>query len=1088
MQEVRKFDKRRYSIAICALLVSLSGTAYGDDGVSTPDVTPEREKGYILTPVEEEGENTITKYEVNTETGELEPKYYDVDLAKTEYGSGSENTLYYNWEKDSDGNYTLQEGASATGDNSIIYNYDSSDSLSRQENPTGDVVGNFIKNNISSTSSSVYGGAIRNTGTIGNITGDFIGNYASSEDDVYGGAIRNTGTIGNITGDFIGNYASGSYDAYGGAIYNAGSGAEIGDITGDFVGNYASGSSEAYGGAIYNDNSHTIGDITGDFVGNYASGSYEAYGGAIYNSTGYLGTIKIGDITGDFIGNYASGTSASGGAIYNDYGTIGDITGDFVGNYASGSYANGGAIYNDYGTIGDITGDFVGNYASGSYNANGGAISNGGAEIGNITGDFVGNYAQASGSKSAYGGAIYNYHGTIGDITGDFVGNYASGSYNANGGAIYNNYNGTIGDITGDFIGNYAQTSGFYAYGGAICTDAKIGEKDSEGNLVGGIYGSFLNNYAKTESSSNLALGGAVYTTSDMNFIADGKDVLFSGNYTEDSRGKINNAIFVGSTYSPSSPTISLKAENNGTITFNDQIDGGKVAGTNIDRTTKYNLKLTGDSTGKIQLNDKVINANATLDEVTLHLTKADILETSTLTANSGHLSLMNGLAETQLMQGMNVKGHIGMSVDVDLAAAKMDRLPEGTVVSDGAKIDVEYLNLLNDAEKDKTDILFAEESYKDKVSYTGKSPVAYSPIYKYDVSYSQDDGYFTFLRHGGTSGNPSESFNPTVLAPSVAAQAGGYATQMQTFNYAFQHADNFMNIPYLERISMKESGRYAMSPTGDATDVGVFSPLMTRVENNGYWVKPYVSFESIPLKNGPKVDNITYGSLIGYDSQLTPIAHGFDRVLTGYVGYNGASQSYGGVDSYQNGGLIGGTLTLYKGNFFNATTLSAGASVGETQNMYGTDNYTMLLAGIGNKLGYNFEFKNGKYIIQPAMLMSYTFVNTFDYKNAAGVRIESDPLHAIQLSPGVKFIMNTKNGWQPYAAVNMVWNILDKQEVRANDVRIPEMSIKPYVQYGLGVQKRIKDKFLAFGQAMVSNGGRNGVSLSFGLRWFLGD
>ena len=875
MQEVRKFDKRRYSIAICALLVSLSGTAYGDDGVSTPDVTPdvtpEREKGYILTPVEEEGENTITKYEVNTETGELEPKYYDVDLAKTEYGSGSENTLYYNWEKDSEGNYTLQEGASATGDNSIIYNYDSSDSLSRQENPTGDVVGNFIKNNISSTSSSVYGGAIRNTGTIGNITGDFIGNYASSEDDVYGGAICNN-------------------------------------------------------------------------------------------------------------------------------------------------------------------------------------------------------------------------NGTIGDITGDFVGNYASGSYNANGGAIYNNYNGTIGDITGDFIGNYAQTSGFYAYGGAICTDAKIGEKDSEGNLVGGIYGSFVNNYAKTESSSSLALGGAVYTTSDMNFIADGKDVLFSGNYTEDSRGKINNAIFVGSTYSPSSPTISLKAENNGTITFNDQIDGGYVSGTNIDRTTKYNLKLTGDSTGKIQLNDKVMNANATLDEVTLHLTKADILETSTLTANSGHLSLMNGLAETQLMQGMNVNGHIGMSVDVDLAAAKMDRLPEGTVVSDGAKIDVEYLNLLNDAEKDKTDILFAEESYKDKVSYTGKSPVAYSPIYKYDVSYSQDDGYFTFLRHGGTSGNPSESFNPTVLAPSVAAQAGGYATQMQTFNYAFQHADNFMNIPYLERISMKESGRYAMSPTGDATDVGVFSPLMSRVENNGYWVKPYVSFESIPLKNGPKVDNITYGSLIGYDSQLTPIAHGFDRVLTGYVGYNGASQSYGGVDSYQNGGLIGGTLTLYKGNFFNATTLSAGASVGETQNMYGTDNYTMLLAGIGNKLGYNFEFKNGKYIIQPAMLMSYTFVNTFDYTNAAGVRIESDPLHAIQLSPGVKFIMNTKNGWQPYAAVNMVWNILDKQEVRANDVRIPEMSIKPYVQYGLGVQKRIKDKFLAFGQAMVSNGGRNGVSLSFGLRWFLGD
>ena len=59
---------------------------------------------------------------------------------------------------------------------------------------------------------------------------------------VYGGAIGNCGTssyqavIGDITGDFIGNYASG-YSAYGGAIYN--SDATIGDITGDFVGNWA---------------------------------------------------------------------------------------------------------------------------------------------------------------------------------------------------------------------------------------------------------------------------------------------------------------------------------------------------------------------------------------------------------------------------------------------------------------------------------------------------------------------------------------------------------------------------------------------------------------------------------------------------------------------------------------------------------------------------------------------------------------------------------------------------------------------------------------------------------------------------------
>lgn len=68
-----------------------------------------------------------------------------------------------------------------------------------------------------------------------------------------------------------------------------------------------------------------------------------------------------------------------------------------------------------------------------------------------------------------------------------------------------------------------------------------------------------------------------------------------------------------------------------------------------------------------------------------------------------------------------------------------------------------------------------------------------------------------------------------------------------------------------------------------------------------------------------------------------------------------------------------------------------------------------------------------------------------------------------------------------------MVWNILDTAKVTANEVRLPEMSIKPYVQYGIGLQKRIKERFMAYGQAMIMNGGRNGVSLSFGLRYAIG-
>ena len=481
-----------------------------------------------------------------------------------------------------------------------------------------------------------------------------------------------------------------------------------------------------------------------------------------------------------------------------------------------------------------------------------------------------------------------------------------------------------------------------------------------------------------------------------------------------------------------------------------------------------------------IELNNNVINANVTSEEVKLNLGKKDVFENSDFTITSGTLGFVNGIAEQQIMQSANITGNINLALDVDLAAEQMDTLPDNTKVDPGAQINVNSLNILNDANQNETKIPFAPDTYANQVTYAGSNPVAYSAIWKYDVDYLKETGEFLFTR--GSTGTYTD-YNPAVTAPSVATQAGAYTTQLQTFNYAFQHSDNFMLLPSFDRLTIKNQSKYALAPNN-----GVYSPLMTPADSASFWVKLYASFENIPLKNGPKVSNINYGTLIGYDSAMKPVKYGFDRVLTGYVGYNGSSQRFQGVDAYQNGGLIGTTATFYKNNFFNATTLSVGASAGDSTTMYGSENYAMLMAGIGNKTGYNFEFKDGKYILQPAMLLSYSFINTFDYRNAAGLKIESDPLHAIQLSPGLKLIMNAKNGWQPYLAIDMTWNILDKSRVTANDVRLPEMSIKPYVSYGAGVQRRFKDdKYTAFGQTMVHSGGRNGVSLTFGLRWRVG-
>ena len=700
-------------------------------------------------------------------------------------------------------------------------------------------------------------------------------------------------------------------------------------------------------------------------------------------------------------------------------------------------------------------------------NVYGGALYNAG-EITGITADFINNSVTATGSSTyGYGGAIYN-GGTIGDITGHFIGN--SAGYYGGGGAIYNGYNSTIGDITGDFIGNSAATG----YGGAIYNRGTIGN----------ITGDFIGNSAVDN-------GGAIYSYSDLSLVADNRTNTFKDNYTESAGVKDDNAIYIDD-----NATLNFKMKNNGKFYMADNIDGTVRKDSDGNITDTYSVNIKGDdinNTSFYMLND-IRNANVTFDNTTINAVN-----------NQTHVYNFNTLT---------VNSDTNFVADVDLANAEMDRITANTYGTHQGNLNVVGMNLLSDAKKDVTEIYFAEQGLKDNVvngmpangGYNLPSSAQttfYTPIYKYNAIYDNrdDGGYFMFAKgdkiltpSGGggitvtPTGNPSDAYNPAILSSSVASQAGANATMNQTFNYSFQNSDNFMSIPYLERVAIKTSNRYALSPTGDATDVGTFSQLFNaQNETSSTWVKPYASFENIPLKNGPKVSNITYGTLVGFDTPIKSIRHGWDRTWTGYIGYNGASQRYSGVDATQNGGLVGGTLTLYKGNLFNATTVSTGAIVGDNRTMYGTDNYTMLMAGVGNKTGYNFEFKEGKIIIQPSMLLSYTFVNTFDYTNAAGVRIKNDPLHAIQIVPGVKFIVNTKNGWQPYIGVNMIWNLLDESKVSANDVRLPEMSIKPYVQYGVGVQKRFKDRYMAFGQAMIQNGGRNGISLTAGFRWAIG-
>lgn len=1119
---------QRASLFSCVILLSLSSAVNAQDN--------NYESAYTLTKVDSKGENTITKFEWDETQNRLVPAYYRVEIK--ELISDSYDKVYENYTETP---VIIPEGSSAAitdtlfknNSNGAIYNASNNGGTITELN--ADFVGNaIIKNNSAASWNNLDGGAVNSYLNIDNINGNFIGNYieASSDSqriDADGGAFF--GNASNIRGHFVNNYIkltsnTGSLYGDGGAIRF--SMADNANIVGDFIGNFvelesaSEGQVVACGGAVWGSSV----TVTGDFINNHvlainhseSKGSTRAEAGALYGG---------GNITGNFIGNYAKSitnstyASAHAGALEGG----GIIKGDFIGNFAEAISEN----------------DSAGAYGGAVY-----ITSN----TNNITGNFFNNYAKAEGATTnvyAYGGAVNTKisDGATLNIEADFINNYAEADMYAKGGAIsiegqklqkpiqnMSKYSIVKQEVVNQDGSVYKTLYSVCDASGKQISTAEF-EQAVEANKVAGLTDNGTSSYSITKEEYDyiLQIYGEDYIKSvaymenpkdiftititapeqlDINTVREQhahlviKNSNLTGNYTEapDAKGgalysedatvKIltdnGKTTYISGNYAKIGDTIDENAiyldkgelifdvQNGSSIVLNDNVNG-----------INYSTYIIGDKDSTFVLNNSIKNAEqVNLIDTNLVMTKENWLNGNDLYLHSGTVNLINNTVGTMTPEILGISGDTNILVDVDLANETMDKISANDYAAHNGNLIVSGMNLLSDSKGDKTEIFFAEQGLKDNVlNGTGELPdkyqTAYTPIYKYKVNYDNrdDGGYFVFDRFGG--GNSSESYNPSVLATPVTTQAGGQSVVNETVRFAFQHMDMFSQMPLSARIAYINKNRYAISE-----GVPQYNSELEYLDK-GYWVKPFTSFEKINLNHGPDVDAITYGTLVGFDGKFRELKHGWYNVQSIYGGYTGSQMSYSGVDTSFNGGIAGLTETFYKGNFFTALTATAGGGAGTSSTMYGNEDYTMLMGGIGSKSGYNFEFKDGKYILQPIMFMNYSFVNTFDYTNAAGVRIKSDPLHTFQLNPQMKFIANLQNGWQPYASVGVVWNVLNVSKVRANEVILPKMSVDPYVEYGVGLQRNWKDRFTGFAQAMVRNGGRNGVALTFGFRWAIG-
>ncbi len=752
------------------------------------------------------------------------------------------------------------------------------------------------------------------------------------------------------------------------------------------------------------------------------------------------------------------------------------------------STVDGGALYNTS-VISNVIADYIASHdASDTDNAIGGAVYNSGT-IASFTSNFIGNKAIYTDEPySAYGGAVYNTNtGTISSINGDFIGNYAKteGS-TASGGAIYNA--GTISSVNGNFIGNYAHADSGNVRGGAIYNEGTL-NIIANGNTI-----KFSKNYARVDNAAGTALGGAVYSDDTNGAVltlkaTNGGKIIFD-------EGIVNATNAENSIYIKGFDTVdsfNAYADANSSITINSKL-------TLEDDFIDVNYDGTNEAKGTVSLNGPVetidgtgvLQAGIVLHSGTLNLGTAMVANTATdsidtfsarsVAGNIGTLNVANGLIQTLHINDLQLHNNMNYVLDADLANETVDKLNVTNFSVQDGSINISDVRILSDSAENKNTLSLPifdgvpTNELKNAIACNIQGKTGYSPIYKYNISYNSSVGNLVFERY--ISPSAYASVNPAIMAAAVASQLGGLSNQLESYEQGFSSMDTLMNMTSMDRMTLVNRNRYAIQ---DST------PVYTASAQKGLWLKPYTSFEKVNLNNGPQANSITYGTYFGGDSDIYTLKHNWNAMHRIFAGYNGSYQYFDNVSTIQNGGTLGIASTFFKKNFFTGVTVSVGDSAAEASTMYGREYFNMLNTGLASKTGYNFEFKNGKFIFQPNIMLAYSFINTFNYTNAAGVDITSDPLHAITIRPELKFMSNLKNGWSPYISVAMVWNAMDKARFNAYDIALPEVSIAPYVQYGVGVVKRFGDRCTGYGQAMIRNGGRNGLALSFGFKWALG-
>ncbi len=940
--------------------------------------------------------------------------------------------------------------------------------------------GNLALNNASKNS----GGKFNQTGGTSTVTGNFALN--NTDDSVTGGTFNigaegRNGTVnqsaGTIASDAIVNIAdSGTLNITGGQTSLTG--------TGDAADNWAGTIGLAQSGVL------NLNEIT-------SNGKLMAQGG-ILNITGSELTIADGSLIAK-----DADVAFSADSILN-VGNNGGVAFDKDSEWAGTVNLKGGAL------------DFAAQ-SNGALHAESGRFTSSADSILNIAG---GSYIENAVNTNIQG--LLNISGTSAEDTGRVAlndGDTLLGNTNINDFGILD-----IGDNV-----NMGGSGQKITFGGADSTMNLVGNNnlDLKAELVGAngqinkegsgdvIFSGGTSNFTGNmlvDNSGNLTFVDADGFGGNLEFgNIDGKKI---GIFADKIQGAINqdkNAEITYSTYRDidlffndkvqvsDGKLIALSHAGND-IVFNELVEvtngASFLAQSGRDIEVNTNLSAAGSADGKrayvglignsvatkdITADNTLIFANAqkavfenlNLNNSTLQMAQNGFRADSISLAGNSDVLMMNGTLNDANADYITLAdGATGnFSIDISPRDWKSDRILAGAITADGkGTLNISDFQFINKCPIDKNvpiTVFNTSNPGYENIMFTATNKEVFTPI-----------GYYGLFPTGAGNGTFRASltrYNPQVFRGQVATIAS-WQNQLVVNNILFDHVQE-INMQYL---SQSNPNKYAAA-------YPQFAPYQYNKKDGSLWVKPFGVVERMGMTQGLNVNNTYWGALIGADFPALDLKKGWTMLPTAYIGYTGGHQSFNGVGMTQNGGQAGAMATFMKNEFI-GSILAYGGGFTNNMDVAGfTDNTGNWFAGTAAKAAYNFH-PSKHFIIQPTFLASYNYYGQQNWHtNFGDMSMRADMMHGVNVAPGINFIYGRET-WSVYATIQYFYNILGYAGGRAgNDVWLPHVRMRHgFLQYGIGATKTWKDRFSAYFQFIIRNGGRTGVGFQGGLNFKL--